>query len=102
MSGGGVLAVKWPMADTSESELWRLDAAVLAVLIRDGEVSAREAVQSNLNRLDAVNPHINAIVVPMHAAALADADAADAARRRGEALGPLHGVPITVKINTDQ
>ena len=84
------------------SELWRLDAVALASLIRNGECSSREAVQSCLERLDAVNPAINAVVVAMHEPALAAADRADAARARGEALGPLHGVPITVKINTDQ
>ena len=87
---------------TAGPELWRLDATVLGPMIRAGEVSAREAVQSCLDRLDAVNSAVNAVVVPMHAEALAAADAADVARARGEALGLLHGIPVTVKINTDQ
>jgi amidase len=83
-------------------DLWRLDATDLARLIRVGEVSSREAVAACLARMDAVNPKLNAVVVRMDAEALAAADAADVSRARGEALGPLHGVPVTVKINTDQ
>jgi amidase len=83
-------------------EPWKLDATDLARLICLGQISAREAVVSCLARVDAVNPKLNAIVRRMDAEALAQADAADAARRRGESLGPLHGVPVTTKINTDQ
>src|SRR5208282_4227681 len=45
---------------------------------------------------------LNAIVRRMDAEALSAADAADVARKNGDALGPLHGVPVTTKINTDQ
>ena len=91
-----------PPMSTSSNELWRLDAVEMAELIGIGEISSREAVQSCLDRLDAVNPRINAVVVTMHEEALATADAADEARARGRKLGPLHGVPVTIKINTDQ
>jgi Amidase len=83
-------------------DLWRLDATELARLIRLGRVSSREATESCLSRLHAVNPAINAVVRVLEEEALAAADAADAARARGDALGPLHGVPVTVKVNTDQ
>jgi len=83
-------------------ELWQLDATDLARLIRTGRASAREAVQSCLSRMDAVNPALNAVVRRMDDEALAAADAADAARSRGDALGPLHGVPVTTKVNVDQ
>ena len=83
-------------------DLWRLDATELARLIRLGRVSSREATQSCLSRLHAVNPAINAVVRVLEKEALAAADAADAAQARGDALGPLHGVPVTVKVNTDQ
>jgi amidase len=83
-------------------ELWQADATELARLIRVGLVSAREAVVACLARLDAVNPKLNAVVRRMDDEALTAADRADAARARGAALGPLHGVPVTTKVNTDQ
>jgi amidase len=83
-------------------DLWRLDATQLARLIRLGRISSREAVHSCLARLHAVNPKINAVVRVLEEEALAAADAADAARARGDALGALHGVPVTTKVNTDQ
>lgn len=86
---------------TTLDALWRLDAVDLAAAIRSGRISSREAVGAHLARLDKVNPALNAVVDPMAAEALAAADAADAAIRRGAAIGPLHGVPVTVKINVD-
>ncbi len=83
-------------------DLWRLDATDLAGVIRHGRASAREATESCLARLHAVNPAINAVVRVLEEEALAAATAADAAQARGEALGPLHGVPVTTKVNTDQ
>jgi amidase len=82
--------------------LWALDAVELAEMIRRGAVSCREAVTAALTRLDAVNPRINAVVRPLHEQALAEAAAADQALARGAAVGPLHGVPITTKVNVDQ
>ncbi len=84
------------------TELWQHDATDQARLIRTGRASAREAVASALARLEAVNPQINAVVQFMAEEALAAADAADAKQRRGEVLPPLHGVPVTVKVNVDQ
>jgi amidase len=83
-------------------ELWRLDATELARLIRLGQASSREAVASCLARMDAVNGRLNAVVRRMDEEALAAADAADRARTAGAALGALHGVPVTIKVNTDQ
>jgi amidase len=83
-------------------DLWQLDATDLARLIRTGRASAREATAACLGRLDAVNPAINAVVQQMAEEAMAAAAAADAAQARGEAMGPLHGVPVTVKVNVDQ
>lgn len=84
------------------SELWRWDAVDLARAIRLRAISAREATQAVLDRCAAVNPAINAVVRVLAEDALAAADAADAAAQRGEALGALHGVPVTTKINVDQ
>jgi amidase len=84
------------------SDLWKLDAVELAGLIRERQVSCREAVAASLARLDAVNPTINAVVRPLHEQALAEAATADAAVASGAPLGPLHGVPVTTKVNVDQ
>lgn len=83
-------------------ELWQYDATDLARLIRIGQASAREAVDSVLARLDKVNPAINAVVRVLGDEARAAAETADAARARGHALPPLHGVPVTTKVNADQ
>lgn len=73
------------------------DATTLAALIAAGQVSSREVVQAHLDRIREVNPQINAIVTLLADDALHAADTADAAVRAGTALGPLHGVPFTVK-----
>lgn len=83
-------------------ELWRWDATRMAEAVARREVSSRELVASCLDRIAAHNPAVNAITVPLGAEALAAADRADAACARGEALGPLHGVPVAIKENVDQ
>ncbi len=60
-------------------------------------VSSREIVSDLIARRNAVDPVLNAMIVRFDDAALAAADAADAARARGDSLGPLHGLPITIK-----
>ncbi len=87
--------------DGPMSELWQLGALELAGRIRAGETTSREVMEAHLARVDAVNPHLNAIVRRLDEEALAAADAADAAVAAGSVLGPLHGVPCTVKENID-
>jgi amidase len=82
-------------------ELWQSSAAELAAMIRGREVSSREVIQAHLDRVEAVNPDLNAIVRLLSDQALAAADAADRAVADGAELGPLHGVPFTVKENID-
>ena len=84
------------------AQLWQLPATELADLVRLREISAREAVQAALDRLDDVNGTINAVVEQRPAEALAAADAIDARLRDGGEVGALAGVPVTVKINVDQ
>lgn len=84
------------------TDTWRLSAAELADRIRARQLSAREAAQSALDRLTAVNPAINAVVDCRPEEVLAQADAVDAALARGEDPGILAGVPVTVKVNIDQ
>jgi amidase len=83
-------------------DLWRLSAADLATLIKSRKVSAKEAATAGLARLDAVNPAINAVVDHRPEDVLKQAAAVDAAIARGEDVGPLAGVPVTVKVNIDQ
>ena len=85
-----------------KSELWRWSATDLARAIASKDVSSRKAVQSTLERIAQVNPALNAIVHVLAEEALAAADVADAAVRAGYKLGPLHGVPVTTKVNVDQ
>jgi amidase len=83
-------------------DLWRLSAAEIAALIGSKKISAKEAATAALARLEAVNPAINAVVDHRPEDVLAQAGAVDAAIARKEALGPLTGVPVTVKVNIDQ
>lgn len=83
-------------------ELWKLSATELVRLIACKEVSCTEAVSSCLERLDEVNPVINAVVDQDRARALRDAADADAALARNDACGPMHGIPVTIKVNVDQ
>lgn len=82
--------------------LWELDGVEIATQIKDGSITARKVVEATLARMDAVNPALNAVVARDDVAALAAADAVDAARAAGEVLGPLAGVPVTTKVNVDQ
>lgn len=78
-------------------ELIYASATALAKAIRAKEVSAEEVVNAYLQRIEAVNPKLNAVVQLTAEAARAQAREADAALARGESKGPLHGVPMTIK-----
>jgi amidase len=69
----------------------------LAAAIRRRDLSAREVVAWHLDRIAEVNPRLNAVVSLRPEAALEEADAADRRVAAGEALGPLHGLPIAIK-----
>ncbi len=72
-------------------------ATELAGAIRDGRLSSVEATQAILDRIDLLDAKVGAFVTVVREAALADAAAADARRARKETLGPLHGVPVSIK-----
>ncbi|WP_084615964.1 amidase [Solimonas flava] len=78
-------------------ELNFTSAKRIAALIAGKRLSAVEAVQAYLKRIDAVNPKLNAVVYPIPERALQEARQADALLARGQSLGPLHGVPCTIK-----
>ncbi len=66
--------------------------------LREGQVSATELLELHLERIASYNPQLNAIVIPNEERARRRAAKADAAHVRGESLGPLHGLPLTIKI----
>ncbi len=73
-------------------------ATRLARAIRNGRLSSREATERHLERIEKLNGSVNALVVIDHEGAMKTARAADRARaKKGSKLGPLHGVPITIK-----
>ena len=82
---------------TDTSAIYYQEATALAALIRTKQLSSREVVQAHLDRIEAVNPQINAVVTLMAEQALAGADAADRAVASGAPLGALHGVPFSIK-----
>ena len=82
-------------------ELWRRGACDLAGLIATGQVSSEEVVTAHLERIEAVNPAVNAVTVVLAESALAAARRADERRAAGEPLGVFHGVPFTIKENID-
>ncbi|MFB6556708.1 amidase family protein, partial [Streptomyces sp. NPDC056405] len=81
------------------NELWALGASELAKLVASGEVSAVEAVEAHLERIEAVNPRVNAVTRLLEESARQAAREIDRRRAAGERLGPLAGVPFTVKEN---
>ena len=86
---------------TSKTDpIYYQDASSLAHLIRTRELSPIEVVSAHLNRIEAQNPDINAIVTVAENA-LHAAKEAEAAIMRGDKIGPLHGVPFTVKDSID-
>ncbi|MEZ0300421.1 MAG: amidase, partial [Candidatus Methylacidiphilales bacterium] len=82
-------------------------ATTQARAIREGQISCRELVSAHLACIEEVNPSINAVVFRTVERAMAEAVTADAVLERwksndpGPVLGPLHGVPMTIKDNLD-
>ena len=95
------LSSGFELSQKNTDELWRWSAAELAYAIRTKQISSREAVMSCLKRIEEVNPKVNALVEVLAEGALRAADASDRSVLKGEELGPLHGVPVATKINTD-
>ncbi|TMJ55909.1 MAG: indole acetimide hydrolase [Alphaproteobacteria bacterium] len=83
------------------SEIWRLTAIELAQHIARRELSSAEVVDAHLARIDAINPRLNAVVRVLADEARAAAALADQQLAAGDKVGPLHGVPFTVKENID-
>ncbi|HWV24732.1 MAG TPA: amidase family protein [Thermomicrobiales bacterium] len=82
---------------TNETDLCFLPATAQRELLRTRAISARELLRAYLDRIEAVNPAVNAIVTLDAEGAMAQATAADDALARGEDIGPLHGLVIAHK-----
>jgi amidase len=89
------------MSVAAVTELWRMSAAELAQAIRSKQASSRAVVEAHLQRIEAVNPSVNAVTVVLGEQAVEAAKAADRAVAAGGDLPPFHGVPFTVKGNVD-
>ncbi|HWC90654.1 MAG TPA: amidase family protein, partial [Pirellulales bacterium] len=75
----------------------RLSATEIAAGVRSGQLSAVEVVEAHLDQIVATHEQLNAVVVRTFDRARREAAEVDRARRDGEVLGPLAGVPTTIK-----
>jgi amidase len=81
--------------------IWQWSAVDTAAAIRNGETTSEAVTSAHIARMREVNPALNAVVVDLSDEALKAARAADEALAKGSEVGPLHGVPVTIKINID-
>ena len=108
LTGGVAVAMTLPSRGLSQDvdgalsdPIYYSSVRALAAAIREGRQSAAEVVDACLARIESVNPALNAVVQLRSDEARAEADRADQAVVRGESLGPLHGVPMTIKDSLD-
>ncbi len=83
-------------------DLWKLGAAEIAQGVAKKEFTAIEVTTQSLERLDKVNPKINAVIKSLPDEAMVAAEKVDASIANGKDPGPLAGVPVTIKVNVDQ
>ena len=82
------------------NDLIYASAKTIARAIQTKEVSSQEIVESCLQRIEQVNPELNAVVQIDEESALKEAKEADDSMAKGQIQGPLHGVPMTIKDNS--
>jgi aspartyl-tRNA(Asn)/glutamyl-tRNA(Gln) amidotransferase subunit A len=87
------------MSAQPSQPLWQLSAIELAAVYRAGRITPEAVLTATLARIEEVNPRVNAIVTLDAAGARAAARASTGRWRAGKALGPLDGVPLTIKDN---
>ena len=83
-------------------DLWTLNGFEISELFKKKEVSAVEICDATIKHIQRTNPKINAIVVDTFDEAKKTAKSLDKKLNNGETLGELAGVPVTIKVNTDQ
>jgi fatty acid amide hydrolase len=83
--------------NTTARGITEMSATALTEHIASGDITAREVVEAHIERIEEVNPRLNAVVVKRYDAARAEAAEADRQRRAGRPVGLLHGLPVTVK-----
>ncbi|MHA2361020.1 MAG: amidase [Candidatus Thorarchaeota archaeon] len=83
------------------NQITSLTASEIAQRIKERELSAQQVVEAHIQRIEAVDKKINAVIITRFDEARAEAKEADEAIREGKPLGPLHGVPITIKEQFD-
>ncbi|MCD8535377.1 MAG: amidase [Verrucomicrobia bacterium] len=85
-------------AQSSATSIVEMSMTEMSRMIRSGHISSKEAVEViAFDQIAKVNDKINAVVQTCRERAVMEAKAADAARSRGQSLGPLHGIPFTIK-----
>jgi len=89
------------VSEQTGQAVWSRSAGELAASIARGDVGARDVISAHLDRIAQVNPDVNAITAVLAESALAVADRVDAAIAAGGRVGPLAGVPFTIKENLD-
>ena len=82
-------------------EIWKLGVCETVASIRAGEYKCSEVVQAAIDRLHDVNPSLNAVTVDLSEEALERADELDQKLQINDKIGPLFGVPVTLKENID-
>ena len=85
-----------------DTPLWQLSACDLAAKIAAGEVSSSDVVTQTVEHMRSVNPKLNAVVDDLGDEAIAQAKVHDEQLAKSGPIGPLHGVPVTIKENIDQ
>ena len=74
-----------------------MKAVEIVAALQKKELSAREVADAHIGRIEEVNPRLNAVIYPLFEKARTAADRVDARRMRGEPVGPLEGLPMTIK-----
>lgn len=79
------------------NQLNKISATEILKLIDQGSITSRQAVEHFIQKIEKINPYLNAVVIPLFEQALKEADNADNLFKQGKRIGRLHGLPFTIK-----